>query len=221
MNYIQITNLLKFIFLFLTFAHPISHAEIEIDSYKISYSWKNEWTLFIQEELKKDEYRIGPQAFLNLEIDQENLNDLQCDGYNSATLDQKSDFWVVFFSALVRAESGFNIKARSRMIKGHRSLGLLQLASQTAKSRCGIQLPITNILIPQNNLQCGIKLMVWQLLGAPISNNKKLRSDLEGKIFSKNMFQWGPLRQNDLRGRKLLIDWFLDHLGQLKFCHKL
>jgi hypothetical protein len=60
--------------------------------------------------------------------------------------------------------------------------------------------------------------MTWQLLGAPTSAGKKLRSDLEGQIFGKYIFQWGPLRQNDHRGRKLLVDWFKSHLDQLKFC---
>jgi hypothetical protein len=197
-----------------------SNAEILIKSLKKNYSWKTEWTSVISDELRKDEYRVGDQAFLNLEIDEEDLDDLQCDGYNKANLDEKTDFWVVFFSSLVRAESAFNTNARSKMSRGHRSYGLLQLSIDTAKSRCGKLIGPKDILNPTYNLKCGIKLMHWQLLGAPISNKKKLRSDLEGQLFGKYMFQWGPLRQNDPRGRNLLVNWFTDHLDQLKFCQK-
>ena len=195
-------------------------ADIQIQNYRKKYFWKGEWTTIIIEELKKDEYRVGESAMLNLEIDEADLDVLECNGYNTATLEEKSDFWVVFFSALTRAESGFNEKARSALSKGHRSLGLLQLASKTAKSQCGIIPPENSVLNPEDNLKCGVSLMSWQLHGAPLASGKQLRSDLEGQIFGKHMFQWGPLRQNDPRGKKLLTHWFKDHLDQLKFCHQ-
>ncbi len=195
-------------------------AEIQIRPYKKNYSWKSEWSSKIIEELKKDEYRDGEKAMLNIAIAEEDLNELECAGYNSATLDEKSEFWVVFFSALTRAESGFNEKARSPSARGHRSFGLLQLAKLTAKNQCSINPPENTVLNPEDNLSCGVKLMSWQLQGAPMASGKKLRSDLEGQIFGKYMFQWGPLRQNDKRGRSLLVNWFKDHLDQLKFCQK-
>ncbi|MGZ3790577.1 MAG: transglycosylase SLT domain-containing protein [Bacteriovorax sp.] len=195
-------------------------AEVQINSYKKSYSWKKEWTSFLEEELKKDEFREGPSALLSIEIDEEDLDELECDGYNSATLSEKSDFWIVFFSALTRAESGFNEKAMSPKSRGHRSLGLLQLAKQTAKTHCGITPPEGSVLKAEDNLRCGLKLMNWQLHGAPLKSGKKLRTDLEGKLFGKYIFQWGPLRENDRRGRALLVNWFKDHLDQMKFCQK-
>ena len=197
---------------------PVS--TVLIQAYKKNYSWKNEWSNFLLDELKKDEFRTGETAFLNLEIDEENLDELECDGYNKASLDEKSIFWIVFFSALTRAESGFNEKSKSPKSRGHRSFGLLQLARATAKTQCGIIPPNKSVLKAEDNLKCGLKLMSWQLHGAPLASGKKLRLDLEGQIFGKRMFQWGPLRQNDLRGRKLLVRWFKDHLSQLKFCRK-
>ncbi len=195
---------------------------LEILPYKIKYSWKKDWSTIILEELKKVEYREGEQALLLKEIDEEDLDDLECDGYNKASLEEKSDFWIVFFSALARAESGFNEKAKSKMSKGHRSYGLLQLAPQTAKNQCGVKPPEQNVLNAQDNLICGVKLLSWQLNGAPISkkeNSKKLRPDLEGQLFGKKMFQWGPLRKNDKNGKKLLVNWFKKHADQLNFCH--
>lgn len=206
------------VYLSLFFSIASVHADVQIQAYQKKYSWKNEWTSQILDELKKDQYRLGESAMLNLAIDSEDLDELQCTGYNSASPDERSEFWVVFFSALTRAESGFNATARSALSRGQRSYGLLQLAKQTARSQCSIRPPESDIFNPVDNLKCGIKLMAWQLLGAPTSSGKKRRPDLEGQIFGKGMFQWGPLRQNDFRGRALLVNWFKDHTEQLKFC---
>lgn len=209
-------RIIVFFSLFLSIASV--HADVQIQAYQRKHSWKNEWTSQILDELKKDEYRLGESAMLNIEIDSEDLDELECVGYNSASLDERSEFWVVFFSALTRAESGFNATARSALSRGHRSYGLLQLAKQTAKSQCSMKPPASDVFNPEDNLKCGIKLMSWQLLGAPASSGKKRRPDLAGQIFGKGMFQWGPLRQNDFRGRALLVNWFKDHIEQLKFC---
>lgn len=202
----------------LIFSAHLTYADIQINSYRKNYSWKPEWTSAIKDELKKNDYKENANSLLNIELDEENLDELECDGYNKATLKEKADFWVVFFSALTRAESGFNQKAMSPKSRGHRSFGLLQLAKQTAKKECGITPPESSVLNAEDNLKCGIKLMSWQLQGAPTKSGKKLRSDLEGQLFGKNIFQWGPLRENDHRGRALLVNWFKGHLDQLKFC---
>ncbi len=210
------TNRLLILLLISLFWGQTLRAEVQINSYRKRYSWKPEWSNAIREEIlsgsKKDE------NILSMEIDEEDLEDLECVGYNKASIEDKTDFWIVFFSALTRAESGFNEKVMSPKSRGHRSFGLLQLAKQTAKSKCDITPSESNVLNGADNLRCGVKLMTWQLLGAPTSAGKKLRSDLEGQIFGKYIFQWGPLRQNDHRGRKLLVDWFKSHLDQLKFC---
>lgn len=195
-------------------------ADVQIQTFNKKYSWKEEWTQTVLSELKKDDYRDGEKAMLNIEIDDEDLAELDCIGYNNSSLDEKSEFWVVFFSALTRSESAFNENARSRMSKGHRSHGLLQLAPGTARTQCSIVPPEKSVNNPHDNLKCGIKLMSWQLSGAPLASGKKIRADLEGQIFGKYMFQWGPLRQNDFRGRSLLVNWFKDHVDQLKFCQK-
>lgn len=198
----------------------VAFADVEIQVYKKKYSWKREWTLKIFDELNKEQYHLDHNSLLNVEINKESLSILDCSGYNEASLDEKKDFWVVFFSALTRAESAFNEKAKSIILKGHRSWGLLQLAKKTAKAQCSMNPPQSSVLNGNDNLYCGIRLMTWQLQGGPLPSGKKIRPDLVGKIFGKKMFQWGPLRQNDFHGRALLVNWFKDHLNQLKFCKK-
>lgn len=205
----------KFIFLALTlslFTQGIQ-AEISIQPYRKSFSWKQEWSKALRDELSKEKYSKDDNSLLNIEIDKEDLSELSCSGYNKASLDEKKEFWVTFFSALTRAESAFNPKAR-----GRRVYGLLQLAKPTARSRCGMS--SESVYDGEENLKCGVKLIEWQLQGAPTSSGRKLRSDLEGQLFGKYIFQWGPLRQNDRSGRKLLVTWFKNHVDQLSFCNK-
>jgi len=196
------------------------HAQISIQPYHKNYSWNQEWSEAIKDELSKESYKNTDSALFNIMIDREDLNELQCPGYNNASAEEKTDFWIAFFSGLTRAESGFNPKAVSGKSRGHRSYGLLQLAKQTAKKECDLDPKSKDVLNPEENLRCGIKLIQWQLQGAPTASGKKLRSDLEGQLFGKHIFQWGPLRQNDRRGRKLLVSWFKNHLDQMSFCGK-
>ncbi|MBY0413139.1 MAG: hypothetical protein K2Q18_03190, partial [Bdellovibrionales bacterium] len=87
----------------------------------------------------------------------------------------------------------------------------------TAREQCGLN-TLADIANPEEHLRCGVKLMEWQLEGAPGKNGKLLRPDLKGQLFGKRILLWGPLRKNDLRGRKLLVNWFKSHLDQLPFC---
>lgn len=151
-------------------------------------------------------------------LDLDDLKSLGCPGFNTADSDSKKDFWVVFFSALTRSESAFNVNAKSRAPKGgHGNYGLLQLSKATARDQCGLK-DLFEISNPQKHLRCGVRLMAWQLKGAPVSEKKLMRPDLKGQLFGKRILLWGPLRQNDKRGRARLVGWFKNHLKQLPFC---
>ena len=185
------------------------HAGVDIQNYKKNYSWNNSWNNSIYSELDLLEDLI----IMNGKIDNEDLKELGCSGYNNITdKDSKKDFWVVFFSALTRAESAFNTKARSR--SNH---GLLQLSKATARIQCDLK-TLEEIGEANGHLRCGVQLMSWQLEGAPSKSGKLLRPDLKAQLFGKGILLWGPLRQNDKRGRALLIGWFKKHLAQLPFC---
>ena len=200
---------MKLILLFILLLSTSLYAKVEIQTYKKNYSWNNSWNDFIASELDlKEELMI-----MNGKIDSNDLRELDCLWYNSVTdNDLKKDFWVVFFSALTRAESAFNTKARA-----HSNHGLLQLATATARTQCGLK-TLEEIGDAREHLRCGVKLMSWQLEGAPTSSGKQRRPDLKGQLFGKKILLWGPLRQNDKNGRKLLTGWFKKHLDQLPFC---
>lgn len=186
-----------------------TYSKLEIQSYKKKYSWDNSWNDSIASELdqKKDLIIMAGK------IDSADLREIGCLGYNSVIDNElKKDFWIVFFSALTRAESAFNSHARS-----FDNYGLLQLAKATARIQCGLK-NLDEMSDIDKHLRCGVRLMSWQLEGAPDSNGKKRRPDLKGQLFGKHILLWGPLRQNDKRGRALLTNWFQKHLDQLPFC---
>jgi hypothetical protein len=191
-----------------------SSAELAINAFH-NNEWKREWTQAIYSELSREEN----QEMLHRKIFEADLKNLNCPNYNDATEMEKKDFWVVFFSSLARSESGLNELAKSRMSRGHRSYGLLQFAPDTAFRFCQLILLDEQILDGEDNLTCGVKLLNWQMAGAPDKSGRKARADLENKIFGKKMLLWGPLRQNDKSGRKRLYQWFNAHLDQLPFCN--
>ena len=177
-------------------------------------NWKIEWTEAIYDELSTDQNHDLLERFIN----EEDLSRLGCPDYNYATEVEKKDFWVIFIASLVRAESGLNEMAKSPKMRGHQSLGLLQIAPETAMNSCNLVYD-EEILVGTENVRCGVKLLNWQLSGAPNKSGKKKRADLENHLFGKRILLWGPLRSQDYRGRKTLYSWFKDHLDQLPFCN--
>lgn len=208
---------MKFFFVLLLFLISQSaFSKVEIQTYR-PHSWDNSWNDFISNEIDQK----NNNNMITEDIDFNDLKSLGCPGFNSADADSKKDFWVVFFSSLTRAESAFNLNVRSRAPKGgHGNYGLLQLSKATAREQCGINDP-KNIANPELHLRCGVKLMAWQLKGAPVTEKKFMRPDLKGQLFGKYILLWGPLRQNDKRGRALLVGWFKKHLDQMPFCSKI
>ncbi|NOT78693.1 MAG: transglycosylase SLT domain-containing protein [Bacteriovoracaceae bacterium] len=209
---------MKFYLIILVFMSCFKlYAAVEINSFK-STSWDNSWNNVINKTLDDEQY----VHMLDEPLDESDLKELNCLGFNQSTTsrEEKKDFWLVFFSALTRAESAFNPKARAKAPKGGQgNYGLLQFNKGTARDRCGI-ISIQELLEPNSQLSCGVHLLSWQLKGAPLKNGKLLRPDLKKQLFGKYILLWGPLRQNDKAGRKLLVSWFKDHLNQLSFCKR-
>ncbi len=143
----------------------------------------------------------------SVKIAEEDLLELQSLEYNDSTIDKKIDFWQNFILALAYSESSLNPKAISPKVKGMRAYGLLQINPQTAKTHCGV-VTHTDLMDPEINLICGLKLMNWQLKGAPLKNGKLMRADLQGRLFGKNILLWGPLRSGDKLGRQRLYRFF-------------
>lgn len=187
---------------------------VDIVPYKKN-SWKKEWSEILYQELSSSEF----ENILHTHIEEPDLQELGCTGLNKVSdKELKIDFWVVFLSALTRAESAFNPRALAKGSKGGPGYhGLLQFAPETARIRCGLK-SLDDIYNPASHLKCGLKLLAWQLEGGPLASGKLIRPDSKNKIFAKKMFVWGPLREDDKLGRSIVVGWFKKHLHQLPFC---
>lgn len=196
------------------FAISTSLCAVEIAPYKKD-SWQSSWTEALNAELGRSEY----ESLLSMTIDEADLFELNCKSYNQLPdKDKRKDFWIVFMSALTRAESAFNPQAGSIAPKGgHGNYGLLQFSKRTAREQCGLD-TLEKIGQPEDHLRCGLKLLSWQLHGAPNQKGKLHRPDLKGQLFGKKIFLWGPLRSKDKKGRALLVGWFKRHHRQLAVC---
>jgi hypothetical protein len=121
----------------LTMPFSIS-AKVEIMPYGKKISWDNSWNELIGNEIDQKENNNMVTEVIN----QDDLDSLECPGFNTADVNSKKDFWVVFLSSLTRAESAFNPNARSHSPKGgNGNYGLLQLSKSTARVQCGINDP--------------------------------------------------------------------------------
>lgn len=173
--------------------------------------WKQEWS----EEIKQAA-TLNTNLLSNT-IEQKDLEILFCPNYNQLSENDKTLFWIYFFSGLAKAESSFNSNARSKAPKGgHGNYGLLQLSKRTARVLCNLN--DKDILDPQKNLSCGIKLMNYQLKGAPNKNGKITKKRTLNRIFTSPIFFWGPLRQKDYRGKKILTSWMKSHIINIPNC---
>lgn len=203
------------LFILLSFSFH-ANAKVEIATAK-KQSWQPEWSEVLYEELAQSDYK----SLLTMPLDERDLTELNCKGYNNTTDEEaRKDFWIVFLSSLTRAESAFNPKAGSIAPKGgHGNYGLLQFSKRTAREKCQLD-TLEKVFNPKDHLRCGLKLLSWQLHGAPNDKGRFLRPDLKHQLFGKYIFLWGPLRLNDRRGRALLTGWFKKHLNQMPFCNQ-
>jgi hypothetical protein len=89
-------------------------ASVDIAAYR-NFSWNDSWNEDLKNQLGKEEFK----ALMGEPVDEDDLKFLSCPGFNSVKDPElKKDFWIVFLSGLVRAESAFNPKARSKAPKG-------------------------------------------------------------------------------------------------------
>ena len=179
-------------------------------------SWQESWSQKIFQEIitEKD------HPLITTTIHSDDLKTFSCSNFNELAAEQKAAFWIVFFSALTKAESSFNPKARSKAPKGgHGNYGLLQLSKRTARDFCQLDETEENgFYSAENNLICGIKLLSYQIQGAPNKKGKLVRAKAKGRIFTSPIFFWGPLRAKDFKGKKRLMTWFNQQKDQLPFC---
>ncbi len=142
----------------------------------------------------------------------EDLEQVQCQGYSNATLQEKQNFWVVFFASMAAFESSFNPELRfyEESLEEF-SEGLLQLSlSDRSSSPLCNHINEETLLEPTLNLKCGLGIMLRQLKGSPS------RDLLPGTLFPKKAYYWSVLTRPSSKTK--VIEFFKSHLIQLSFC---
>ena len=196
----------------------LPYVGISETSYKIP--WEQKWNVVISDSI--DKYGTN---LLNANISEEDLNKVECPGFNSATNDEKKVFWSLFFASMAKGESGYRKDPHNGMKD---PIGILQL--DIGIKRHGKACAAENdasmnnterrawIADYENNIQCSVQVMHNQLEGWA-----GRRNDVKGRLFpGPKHFYWDVLTNK--RGETQ--DWFLQHkrdpanAGLLDFCNK-
>ena len=189
--------------------------------------WKDEYSNAISEQFDKDYMR----PLKTQKIDEGDLSLLGCKGYNYATDSEKKQFWILFLSSVSKPESNFDPNEEYHEANGTSSTGMLQIDSGASNNWCGVlskdmnksSFNSSDMHNPKTNLQCGLVMMQWQVLGVPKGSElKQTRPDLKGRLFTDNSFwYWSTLSNKNSSGKKEVIDWFRVHAQrQFKFCNR-
>lgn len=191
------------------------------------HQWKNDYSKALSEQFDKDYMR----PLKKQKINEGDLSLIGCKGYNYATDEEKKQFWILFISAMSKAESNFKPDEEFKEEDGSISTGLLQIDPKSSNRWCGILSKEKNkrsfdsgdMHNPLTNLQCGLLMMQTQVMGVPMGRPmKQTRPGFEGRLFTGDSFwYWSVLSDRNSRGKKRVIDWFRVHAQrQLTFCNR-
>lgn len=167
--------------------------------------WQKEWSIKLVNYL--DETYLP-----ELNVLDKDLGRLNCRGYNSATIEERKMFWLVFMAAISSQESAFNPKTRyyEDALKEW-SEGLFQLSLSDRKPKGGCSLiNAQSILTPRANIYCALEIMENQVLGS----NRAQRP--QGTLFPIRPYYWSVLTRQPAQQR--VIEFFKRHLEELPFC---
>lgn len=213
-----------------TGAHTRSCDDLKIDIYQptklpvvypLGYPWKNDYSNTISEQFDKDYMK----PLKTLKIDEADLEQIQCKGYNYATDEEKRKFWVIFLSAISKAESNFKPDEEYPEDNGTISAGLLQIDQKAGRDWCSVlakekKKSSLNMLDPKENLQCGLIMIQRQLMGVKTEPNGKF---YQGKLFTRGLdyWYWSTLADINRDAKEDVKTWFQRHaIRQLPFCNR-
>jgi hypothetical protein len=191
------------------------------------FQWKNEYSQTISNQFDKDYMRPMKKQKLN----EGDLSLIGCKGYNYATDEEKRQFWILFLSAMSKPESNFKPDEEYKEADGTTSTGMLQIDPKSSNRWCSIlskekgkgSFDSGDMHNPQTNLECGLLMMQYQIMGVPMGKPmKQTQPQFEGRLFTGGSFwYWSVLSDKNSSGKKQVIDWFRVHAQrQLKFCNR-
>lgn len=209
--------------------NPVKHAPATpIDKQKAVMGgsvWNPQWDLIVEDAL--------PPSMLSHEVPRDVRR--FCPRFYRMTNTQKRAFWAYFFQALAGAEAGLDptshVRHRHALVPmdhvTHRPLhceGLLQLAYEDSQ-RYGCNFnweadrklpagdPNRTILRPKNNLECGVTILVHQIIEnhEPIFTRRSYWATLRPGTYSYHLFARQMVSPPEACGypsrTKRIVDW--------------
>ncbi len=165
--------------------------------------WQRTWSRAVIAKVKELELDLH-------EVNYWNLYEMDCVGYESATLRERRHFWLVVMAAIASQESAFNPRTRYYEVPLREwSEGLLQLSlsNKGHGSECS-QLTRKSILEGKSNLECGLRIMKNQLKGG-VNRSSRL-------LFPPRFYYWSTLTTASKKAK--VIAFFKKHRSMLSFC---
>jgi hypothetical protein len=132
-----------------------------------------------------------------------------CPSWKKLTRKQREFAWVWTIASIAKVESTCNPKARNGNATNGAAVGLLQLEEKkAARSWRGDACKMPSVLLPENNIKCGMDIMEEILKG------KEGDYKSSGAIYGKDSHSyWQHLRKSDGGG-------IIDLMSLNPLCHK-
>lgn len=186
-----------------TEANNFFENKVEISPSSSKLPWKKSYSESIFESFNRPKIA----EILNIELNQNDLDRLNCPFYNRFNENQKRWFWVVLMAAIAESESDFD-NDNQTTTPGDRSvnIGLLQIDYRSANRHAKEDqqyFSADDLFLGEKNLLAGMYIMRHQLMILPQT----------GRIFPENTYYWEVLSHP-----KRLIKFFNAHLFQMPQC---
>lgn len=148
--------------------------------------WPSSWSEIVMRAIEDQN-----SSLLRVDINESDLEKLNCRSYSNFSREDKIRFWTLFMSSISHFESNFNPNTRFwESSLGKYSEGLLQLSVDDSENHDFCDLNSITILNPKENLTCGVSILDKQIRG---SGKRE-----EGELFPKRYFYWSVLSREVL-----------------------
>lgn len=184
---------------------------IEIKKSSRKIEWKEEYTRALAETLSDPAF----SSLYTTEINQTDLDRVNCKNFNSLNDVQKQTFYIVYMAAIAEAESDFRTGVRTKTPgDGTINVGMLQIdeasADRHAKGAIG-NLDENDLTNGETNLKVGVYILKNQL-----KNQKS-----QGRIFPERSYYWQVLTYTQKgRDRDRVLKNIAANYSNISFCQK-
>ena len=175
------------------------------------HTWKESYSKIILDTLDRPELN----SLLFLPLNSNDLSMLKCNGYQTATPEERKKFFVLYLASIAYAESRLNPKSTYLEADGSLSSGLLQIDRNSANRHAGPYLNYrytqSDVLDPHLNLIAGLYVLKHQLEGGMTDD----RPDIKNRLFTSKSYYWSVIT---LKQEHIIKTFVANSERNLDFC---